>query len=101
MTKETHWYVVPKVGSGTIDDSYRAKYTRDKEVEGTSQYPISSDYYIVRILTTDTMHESIQSDSDADKLDNEEVERRLNEVLDENLPIDEWNERFDPGKGLQ
>jgi len=97
---KTDWYVVPKVGSGTLNDSQRAKYTHDPDVEGTAQYPITSDTYIVRYLATQEKHDTIQADSDTRQLDDDEVENRLNEAFNEALSIDEWNSRFDPGQGL-
>lgn len=90
------WFVVPLIGSGTLDEPYEPAFA--DLVDGYGGYPDEeAGVFIVRFFGTSSILSSVALKSGAQELADQEVVSRLNDEFVEQQSIDEWNEKFSAG----
>jgi len=89
---QTRWFIVPRIGSGTVIDSYRPKYS--DRVRAESSEPLPNNRFITKFAADENILNEIATKDDAQPISDEEMRDKLNSLKDENRTISEWNNLY-------
>jgi len=87
------WFLVPSTGTGEITDGIRPKYKESVNVH-VGRHIESQDKFVVRFYADQQTLDSLAAKDDTRTISDQEMRDTLNELLNRDYTIEQWNDKF-------